>query len=169
MTEVPAASSDSAQTERNAVFPIPQVVRLAVDELVPHVNRRMEGLDAAAERVSLDLGLLELVRTRASQVNHCAYCTDAHAEEALSAGEPSRKLLNLPVWRESPFFTARERAALALTEAITRLSDGPVSDEVWNAAAAEFSDVELAELVWSIAIINTWNRLAGPARPWEIE
>ncbi len=170
MTEVTAASSDSATSERNAAsFPFPQAVRLAVDELVPHINRRMEGLDAAAERVSLDLGLLELVRTRASQLNHCAYCTDAHSQEALSAGELPRKLLNLPVWRESPFFTARERAALALTEAITRLSDGPVSDEVWNAAAAEFTDVELAELVWSIAIINTWNRLAGPARPWEIE
>ncbi|SER02864.1 carboxymuconolactone decarboxylase family protein [Actinokineospora terrae] len=150
-------------------MPRPLVPRLAVDDLVPHVAKRMDALDTAAEKVSLDLGLLELVRTRASQLNGCAYCTDAHAAEALSAGEHTRKLLSLPVWREAPFFTTRERAALGLTDAITRLTDGPVTDEVWDSAAKEFTEVELAELVWTIAIINTWNRIAGPARPWAIE
>ncbi|WP_156755506.1 carboxymuconolactone decarboxylase family protein [Actinokineospora pegani] len=150
-------------------MPTPPPVRLAVDELLPLVNRRMEGLDAAAEKVSLDIGLLELVRTRASQLNHCAYCTDAHGAEAVDVGQHVRKVLALPVWREAPFFTPRERAALELTEAITQLSNGPVTDEVWDGAAKEFTEVELAELVWSIAIINTWNRLAGPARPWPVE
>lgn len=150
-------------------MPTPQLVRLPVDELLPRLNKRLEALDEAAEKVSLDIELLELVRTRASQLNNCAYCTDAHAAEALTVGTATRKLLSLPVWQEAPFFTARERAALGLTEAITKLSEGPVSDEVWAAAAAEFSDLELAELVWSIAIINTWNRIAGPARPWTVE
>ncbi|AOS62009.1 carboxymuconolactone decarboxylase family protein [Actinoalloteichus hymeniacidonis] len=149
--------------------PISPPFRLAVDELVPHVNKRMDALDTAAEKISLDPRLLELVRTRASQVNGCAYCTDSHSAEAVDLGESTRRLLALPVWREAPFFTARERAALELTESITRLSEGAVTDEVWNAAAAEFSEVELAELVWTIAIINTYNRIAGPARPWTIE
>lgn len=153
----------------DAKVPTSLGIRLAVDELVPHLNKRMDALDTAADKVSLDAGLLELVRTRASQINGCAYCVDAHSTEAREAGEDVRKLLSLPVWRESPFYSTRERAALDLTEAVTLMSRGPVTDEVWNAAAAEFTDVELAELVWTIAIINTWNRIAGPARPWEIE
>lgn len=168
LVAVPNAVDEDAGTE-SIPMPTPQLARLAVDELLPRLNKRLEALDAAAEKVSLDIELLELVRTRASQLNHCAYCTDAHSAEAVTVGVATRKVLSLPVWREAPFFTARERAALALTEAITRLTDGPVSDQVWDAAAAEFSDTELAELVWSIAIINTWNRIAGPARPWEIE
>lgn len=164
-----ASEALGEQPSGSIPMPTPQQARLLVDELVPHINRRMDALDTAAEKVSLELDLLELVRTRASQLNNCAYCTDAHSTEALATGIVARKLLSLPVWREAPFFTARERAALELTEAITRLTDGPVTDTVWNAAAAEFTDVELAELVWSIAIINTYNRLAGPARPWAIE
>ena len=142
--------------------------RLAVDELVPHVAKRMDALDTAASRISLDTGLCELVRTRASQLNGCAYCTDAHSTEASENGISVRQLLALPTWRESPFFSSRECAALELTEAITLMSDGRITDDLWNRVAAEFTDVELAELVWTIAIINTWNRIAGPARPWPI-
>jgi AhpD family alkylhydroperoxidase len=143
--------------------------RVALDELVPHVAKRMEAVDTAAEKISLDTGLCELVRTRASQINGCAFCTDAHSAEAGDNGVEIRKLLNLPAWRESPFFSARERAALELTEAITLMSEGRVTDELWSRVAIEFTDLEMAELVWTIAIINTWNRIAGPARPWPIE
>jgi len=148
--------------------PVAPAVRLAVDELVPHVNRAMNALDAASRKSSLEPALVELVRARASQINGCAYCVDMHTRDARSAGESERRLFALPVWRETPFFTARERAALDLTEAATRLSDGPVSDAVFAAAAAEFTEVELAELIWAITVINAWNRLGATARPWPL-
>jgi AhpD family alkylhydroperoxidase len=143
-------------------------VRLAVDELVPHVNKAMNALDAAARKVSLEPSLLELVRARASQLNGCAYCVDMHTRDAIEGGDSARRLFALPVWRETPFFTPRERAALALTEAATRLVDGGVSAEVFAAAAEHFSEVELAELIWAITVINAWNRLGATARPWPL-
>ncbi len=142
--------------------------RLAVDELVPRVARAMNALDAASRRTAVEPALLELVRARASQLNGCAYCVDMHSRDARQAGETEQRLYALPVWAETPFFTARERAALALTEAGTRLTAGPVSDEVFAAAAAEFSEPELAELIWTIAVINAWNRLGAIARPWSL-
>lgn len=143
-------------------------VRLKVDDLAPHISKRMNALDDASEDISLSATMVELVRVRASQINHCAYCVDEHSQEARKAGVSERQLAALPVWQEAPFFTTRERAALRLTEWMTRLPDGPVSDEQWASVAAEFSEVELAELVWTIAIINVWNRIAGVPRPWEI-
>ena len=143
-------------------------VRLAVDDLAPHISKAMNALDAASRRTKLETSLLELVRTRASQLNGCAYCVDMHTGDARKAGESERRLCALPVWRETPFFTARERAALALTEAATRLTDGPVGDDVFDAAAAQFSEVELAELLWTIAVINAWNRLGATAHPWPL-
>jgi alkylhydroperoxidase family enzyme len=91
-----------------------------------------------------------------------------HSRDAIKGGDTQQRLFALPVWRETPFFTARERAALELTEAGTRLTDGPVSDEVYAQAAAEFSETELAELIWTIAVINAWNRLGAVARPWAL-
>ncbi|GAA2072888.1 carboxymuconolactone decarboxylase family protein [Actinomadura alba] len=143
-------------------------VRLAVDKLAPHLDKAMNALDAASRDTRLETSLLELVRTRASQINGCAYCVDLHNRDARKAGEDERRLLALPVWRDAPFFTVRERAALELAEAMTRLSDGPVTDEVFAAAAAEFTEVELAELIWTITVINAWNRLGATARPWEL-
>lgn len=143
-------------------------LRLAVDNLAPHMNQAMNDLDAASRKTQLESPLLELVRARASQINGCAYCVDLHSGDALRGGESERRLNTLPVWRETPFFSDRERAALALTEAATRLSEGPVSDEVFAAARAEFSDVELAELIWTITVINAWNRLGATARPWPL-
>jgi AhpD family alkylhydroperoxidase len=154
-------------TEAGHAHPMP--TRIALDQLVPHVAKRMEAVDTAGEKISLDGALAELVRTRASQINGCAFCTDAHSSEALDNGVSSRKLLALPVWRESPFFSARERAALELTEAVTLMSEGRVTDELWAGVAKEFTEVELAELMWTIIIINVWNRVAGPGRPWPIE
>jgi AhpD family alkylhydroperoxidase len=143
-------------------------VRLAVDELAPHINKAMNSLDAASRKTTLEPGLLELVRARASQLNGCSYCVDQHSRDARAGGESERRLYALPVWRETPFFTARERAALALTEAGTRLSEAAVGDDVFAAATEEFSEVELAELVWTVAVINAWNRLGAMARPWPI-
>jgi AhpD family alkylhydroperoxidase len=143
-------------------------IRLAVDKLAPHINRAMNALDQAAHDVSLESSLVELVKARASQLNGCAYCVDLHTRNATHAGEDQRRLHSLAVWRESPYFTARERAALALTEAATKLTDGPVGDDVFAAAAAEFTEVELAELIWAITVINAWNRLGATARPWPL-
>ncbi|MER5853237.1 carboxymuconolactone decarboxylase family protein [Streptomyces sp. NPDC002012] len=144
-------------------------VRLQVDKLAPHINRALNALDAASRKVSLEPALLELVRSRVSQLNGCAYCVDLHTRDARTAGETEQRLYALPVWRETPFFTDRERAALELAEAATRLTEGPVTDEVYGRAAAEFTEVELAELIWTITVINAWNRLGATARPWPLD
>lgn len=142
--------------------------RLKVDTLTPHIMKAMETLDEESDKVSLPASLLELVRTRASQVNGCAFCIDVHSKAARDNGVSERQLQGLVAWRDSPFFSARERAALELAEAITLMSQERVTDEVWEAVSQEFSEVEMAELVWAIAVINVWNRIAGTARPWPI-
>jgi AhpD family alkylhydroperoxidase len=152
----------------SALTPSTTTVRLAVDTLAPHINKAMYALDAESRKTRLEVPLLELVRARASQLNDCAYCVDMHSRDAREAGESERRLYALPVWREASFFTDRERAALELTEAMTRLADGPVTDELFARAAAAFTDVELAELIWTIAVINAWNRLGATARPWPL-
>ncbi|GIF66564.1 alkyl hydroperoxide reductase AhpD [Asanoa ishikariensis] len=128
----------------------------------------MNAFDAASRKTSLEAPLLELVRARASQLNGCAYCVDTHNADARAGGETERRLYALPVWSQTPFFTSRERAALALTEAMTRLTDGPVPDAVFGAAQAEFDETELAELVWSITVINAWNRVAVTTHAWPL-
>jgi len=143
--------------------------RVAADKLAPAAMRAMNALDKATAESGLESGLKELVRARASQINGCAYCVETHLTDALTGGEQQRRVLLLPVWQETGLFTARERAALALTEAVTRLSDGPVTDEVWAAAAREFEDTELAELVWLITTINAWNRVNVAAHVWPVD
>jgi AhpD family alkylhydroperoxidase len=143
-------------------------VRLAVDTLAPHINRAMNALDAASRKTQLEAPLLELVRLRASQLNGCEYCVDLHSKDAIEGGESARRLFAIPVWRDTPFFTERERAALELTEAATRLTEGPVTDEVFARAAVQFTEVELAELIWTITVINAWNRLGATAHPWSL-
>lgn len=160
-----ATAETAAAAAAQTVVP---AVRLAVDDLVPHVTKAMNALDAAARKVSVEAPLLELVRTRASQLNGCAYCVDTHTRDAREGGESERRLHALPVWRETPFFTARERAALDLTEAVTRLADGRVGDDVFARAAEQFEPVQLAELIWAITVINAWNRLGATARPWPL-
>jgi AhpD family alkylhydroperoxidase len=119
--------------------------------------RAMVAFDQA---ITLDPALRELVKLRASVLNGCAFCVDMHTTEAREAGEGDRRLAAVAAWRHAPFFTARERAALALTDAATRLDDEGVPDEVWDEARAHFSPDELGNLVWAIAAINSWNRLA---------
>src|SRR6185437_8990605 len=134
-------AQDGSQRATVAERVVPPV-RLAVDELVPHINKAMYALDAAARKTQLEAPLLELVRTRASQLNGCAYCVDMHTKDAREGGETERRLYALAVWRETPFFTDRERAALELTEAATRLADAPVSDDLIAEVAKHFTEVE---------------------------
>jgi AhpD family alkylhydroperoxidase len=148
--------------------PVVPPIRLAVERLVPAASRALAALDDAGRKTSIEPGLVELVRLRASQMNSCAYCVDLHGRDSLAAGETERRVLALPVWRDAPFFTARQRAALELTEAMTRLADHPVPDDVVARAAAQFSERELAELMWTVTVINAWNRLGATARPWPL-
>ncbi len=108
----------------------------------------------------LEASLLELVRMRASQINGCAYCIDMHAKDARRAGETEQRLYALDAWREVPFFTKRERAALTLTEAVTLISTAHPAEDVIEEAASEFSPDQLSHLLYAIIEINCWNRLA---------
>lgn len=122
--------------------------------------RALIGFDAAA-REGLDPALVELIQIRASLLNHCAYCLHMHTNDARKAGESEDRLHLVAVWREARhFFTAKEQAALALTEAVTLVSDGGVPDAVYAEAAAHFDDAELAQVLALICAINTWNRVA---------
>lgn len=136
--------------------------RLDVHQHAPEGYRAVAALDAYVAR-HLDRVLLDLVKLRASQLNGCAYCVDLHAADLEKAGVASRTLHGVAVWRETPFFTDRERAALALTEQVTLLPAG-VDDATWDAAARAFPERELADLVLAIGTINLWNRIAVPTR-----
>jgi len=131
--------------------------RMAAGALAPAVYKAMAAFDRS---IDLDPALRELIKIRASQLNGCAYCLDMHTRDARVAGEDERRLATLAGWREAPFFTERERAALALTDAVTRLGEHGVTDEVWSDAASHFDEPELAQVVWAIAAINSWNRIA---------
>lgn len=137
------------------VVPTPRV-----DSLPDAAPRLYKAMATLAASVKLDPQLRDLINVRVSQLNGCAFCLDMHVREARERGEREQRLDTLAGWRESPFFTARERAALALAEAVTRLVDGPVPDAVYDAAAAHFDEPELMELLYAITVINSWNRLA---------
>jgi len=131
--------------------------RMAVGRAAPNPYRALDAFDRS---IDLDPRLRELVRIRVSQLNGCAYCLDQHVRDALAAGEGERRLATLAAWRESVFFTARERAGLALAEQVTLIGQGGVSDDVWADAASQFSEVEMAQLLLAIVAINAWNRVA---------
>ena len=135
-------------------------VRLNFAKAAPKAFRAVIGLDAAA-REGLDPTLVELVQIRSSHLNHCAYCLHMHTTDARKAGESEERLHMVAVWQEAThFFTEKEQAALALTDAVTRVADGGISDEVYGRAAVHFEDAELAQLLALIFTINTWNRIA---------
>jgi AhpD family alkylhydroperoxidase len=125
----------------------------------PGVYKAMLGMHQYLKKSGLEEKLLDLIYLRASQINQCAYCIDMHSKDLRAAGEPEQKLYMLNAWREWPEFTPRERAALAWTEAVTRLREGSVPDDVFAAARAEFTDEELSNLTLAIVAINGWNRL----------
>jgi AhpD family alkylhydroperoxidase len=119
----------------------------------------MLALDKAVASFGLEPSLVELVKIRASQINGCAFCVDLHTSQARKAGETERRLHALAVWHEAPFFTARERAALAWTESLTRLPDTHAADDDYEQLRAQFSDKEMADLTVAIILVNGWNRL----------
>ncbi|PCG87519.1 alkylhydroperoxidase [Streptomyces sp. WZ.A104] len=162
MTTTPHAHhpAPAAPADRAAEHP----ARLSVSELLPDVYKAMVRLDIAA-RKGLDPVLVELVKIRASQLNRCAFCLDMHTKDALAAGESVERIVQLSAWEESRhFYTGKELAALALTEAVTVLTDGFVPDEVYAEAAEHFEETELAQLVAAITVINAWNRFGVTGR-----
>jgi AhpD family alkylhydroperoxidase len=124
-------------------------------------SRAMNAFDAVVAETGLEPSLRELIKLRASQINGCGYCIDMHFKDARRAGESEQRLYGLTAWREAPYYSPRERAALALTEAVTLIAQGVPAD-VYAEAEREFEPAELAALIWNIVAINAWNRLAIP-------
>jgi AhpD family alkylhydroperoxidase len=133
---------------------------------VPGALKALGMLSASAHHAGIPDTTHYLMHLRASQINGCSVCTDIHSRELQHAGEPTARIFAVAAWREAPYFTDAERAALALTEAVTRLADSPdsVPDEVWDEAARHYSEPQLGALLVSIAAINTWNRLNAATR-----
>jgi AhpD family alkylhydroperoxidase len=123
-------------------------------------GKAMLALQQAVETSGLDHALLELVKIRASQINGCAYCIDMHTKDARAAGETEQRIYALNAWRETPFFTERERAALDWTESVTRVADTHVPDDVHDRVRQVLGEADLVALTWAVVAINAWNRLA---------
>ncbi|MFD0731227.1 carboxymuconolactone decarboxylase family protein [Planotetraspora mira] len=136
---------------------------MRMQEVAPGGYRKVLELNTYVQ-ANVNPTLLELIKLRASMVNGCAFCVDMHSADALKAGETSRRRLALSAWTESPFFTEEERAALALTDAVTRISEGGVPDQVWDAARAIWSEKEVADIVMAAIMINAFNRIAISTR-----
>ncbi len=134
--------------------------RIKYTKAAPAGYQAMLQLDAYAKESGLEQSLLELVKVRASQINGCAYCIDMHTKDALQEGESPQRLFELDAWQETPFYTDRERAALAWTEAVTLIAEGPIDDDLYDQTRQYFSEKELVDLTLAIVAINGWNRLA---------
>lgn len=134
--------------------------RLDFYKASPAAIKAMMGLEDRIGKSGLEPSLIELVRLRVSQINGCAFCIDLHTADARKGGEDDRRLATLSVWRETPFFSARERAALAWTEAVTLIAQDHVPDTVWEAVHPHFSEAEIVDLTLLVATINSWNRFA---------
>ena len=138
--------------------------RMNMRELIPGFQEAMAGLEAQIHESSIDENLIHLMKLRASQLNHCAFCVNMHTEEALADGVDPRKLYLITVWEESWLFSERERAALAWTESVTLVAQTGIPDEDFEAVRAVFSEKEVAELTAVICAINVWNRLSVSSR-----
>lgn len=134
--------------------------RLDFYKASPNVLKAMLALEEQVKKSTLEKPLAELVRLRASQINGCAFCVDMHSTDARKGGEGERRLATVSVWRDTPFFTDRERAALEWTESVTLLAQSQVPDDTWERVRPHFSDAELAELTLLIVAINGWNRFS---------
>ena len=134
--------------------------RIDLMRVNPGVVQAMLGLERQIRQAGLEHGLLDLVRMRASQINGCAYCLDMHSKDARANGETEQRLYGLDAWRETPYYNARERAALEWTEALTLVAETRVPDEVYERVRQQFSEDELVHLSLAIVAINGWNRLA---------
>jgi AhpD family alkylhydroperoxidase len=133
--------------------------RIDFHRVAPRGLQAMLGLQSYVNNSGLEESLLELVKMRASQINGCAYCLDMHTKDARAAGETEQRLYLLDAWREAPMYSARERAALEWTEAVTKVTEGHVPDEVYRAVREHFSEEELVNLTYALVAINGWNRL----------
>lgn len=136
-------------------------IRLRYADAAPDAYQAMLALEAATAAMGLECPLLELVKVRASLLNGCAYCVDMHTKDARAGGETEQRLYAVAVWREAPFFSPRERAALAWTDAVTTLGQGGVPTAVYEEARTQFSEAELVRLTVVIVTINGWNRLVA--------
>ena len=134
--------------------------RINYAKVTPEGYRAMSGLERYVRGSGLEPSLLELVKLRASQINGCAYCIDMHWKDARARGESEQRLYGLMAWRESPYYTERERAALAWTEAVTLIADSHVPDELYEEVRQSFNETELVNLTFALVAINGWNRLA---------
>ncbi|MEW6737850.1 MAG: carboxymuconolactone decarboxylase family protein [Acidobacteriota bacterium] len=134
--------------------------RIAYDKVDPKAVKAMLGLETYVSSSGLEASLLELIRLRASQINGCTYCIDMHSKDARAKGETEQRLYLLQAWPEAPFYSDRERAALAWTEAITKISETHAPDAVYKEACKHFSEAELVALTMAIVTINGWNRIA---------
>lgn len=132
--------------------------RMDYSKAAPGAMRAMNGLESYLAQCGLEPSLRELVKLRASQLNGCAYCVDMHSLDARAGGETEQRLYALPVWEETPFFSARERAALLWTEQLTLIARDRVPDEIFAQVRPHFTDEELANLTLAVATINAWNR-----------
>jgi AhpD family alkylhydroperoxidase len=167
---IPLVSADGIDVRHELEFELRLRDRPTLDEVAgddrgpfrfwPEGYQALARLSQTVKGSGIDPVLLELVKMRASQINGCAYCIDMHSKDARAAGETEQRLYALSAWRETPFFSERERAALALTEAVTRIADGQVPPTVINEAAAVFGPDALTELLYAVIEINAWNRLA---------
>ncbi|MDP3749606.1 MAG: carboxymuconolactone decarboxylase family protein [Phenylobacterium sp.] len=133
--------------------------RLQPFSVAPDAYKALMTLDVYVTGSGLPVNIVDLVQTRASQMNNCAFCIDAHVKKALDAGQDPQRLHLLAAWRDSSLFNQKERAALAWCEAVTTVADGPVPDEVYSAALEHFSPAELVRLTIAVAAINAWNRV----------
>lgn len=134
--------------------------RMNFQQAAPDTVKALIALETQIQSSGLEQSLIELVKTRASQINGCAYCINMHTQDARKRGETEQRLYLLNAWREAPAYTDRERAALAWTEAVTLISDTHAPDDLYNEVRAHFSDAETVNLTMLIATINAWNRLA---------
>ncbi len=134
-------------------------MRITPEKAAPGVREAMYGLQKYVHASGIESALLDLIDLRASQINGCAYCVDMHTKDARARGESEQRLYAVSVWRDTPFFTDRERAALAWTEAVTLVSLDHVPDEVFDSVRPYFSEKELVDLTMAIIAINGWNRL----------
>jgi AhpD family alkylhydroperoxidase len=138
--------------------------RIDLMHVNPGIIKAMLGLERQVHQAGLDHRLIDLVRMRASQINGCSYCLDMHSKDARAGGETEQRLYGLNAWRETPYYSARERAALEWTEALTLVSETHAPDDVYERVRAEFSEDELMHLTLAVVSINGWNRLNIAAR-----
>lgn len=156
-----AVHTDQYVTIKADPTPLDMQPRLNAVQVDPDAFRAMQGLEQyVATRFERERSLLELVKLRASQMNGCAYCIDMHTKDARANGETEQRLYTLTAWREAPFYTERERAALAWTEALTSISEGHAPDEIYQQTRTQFTEPEVVALTMAIVAINGWNRLA---------